>query len=90
MKLKYNFVINDVAGSTVAVAVGDDATSFNGFLKMNSTGAEIFNLLKNDISKEDLVGELKKIYPDEDDLKLNKSVEEFLTELSQAGVLNNA
>lgn len=90
MKLKYNFVINDVAGSTVAVAVGDDATGFNGFLKMNSTGAEIFNLLKNDISKEDLVGELKKIYPDEDDLKLNKSVEEFLTELSQAGVLNNA
>ena len=35
MKLKYNFVINEVAGSTVAVAVGDDAAKFKGFIKMN-------------------------------------------------------
>ena len=36
MKLKYNFVINEVAGSTVAVAVGDDAAKFKGFIKMSA------------------------------------------------------
>ena len=42
MKLKYNFVVNEVAGNMVAVAVGDDVTKFNGFIKMNRKGAEIF------------------------------------------------
>ena len=47
MKLKYNFVTNEVADKIVAVAVGDDLSKFNGFIKMNGTGAFIFNMLKN-------------------------------------------
>ena len=54
MKLKYNFVMNDVAGKKVAVAVGDDLIRFNGFIKMNDTGAFIFNMLKNDVTQEDI------------------------------------
>lgn len=87
MKLKYNFVTNEVAGKIVAVAVGDDAVKFNGFIKMNKTGTEIFNLLKSDLSREELVEELKKIYPEEEETVLRKSAEDFLTKLSQAGVL---
>ena len=87
MNLKYNFVTNEVAGKIVAVAVGDDAVKFNGFIKMNKTGAEIFNLLKSDLSREELVEELKKIYPEEEETVLRKSAEDFLTKLSQAGVL---
>ena len=39
MKLKYNFVTNEVADKIVAVAVGGDLEKFNGFIKMNDTGA---------------------------------------------------
>lgn len=87
MKLKYNFVINEVAGSTVAVAVGEDAAKFKGFIKMNSTGAEIFRMLKNDISKESLVENLSEIYPEEKKEILVKSVESFVAELIKAEVL---
>ncbi len=87
MKLKYNFVINEVAGNTVAVAVGTDAANFNGFIKMNETAAEIFTLLKNDISKEELINELQKIYPDESIEGLTESVDAFIAKLLQSGVL---
>ncbi len=87
MKLKYNFVINEVAGSKVAVAVGGDATKFNGFIKMNETGAEIFNLLKNEITVEELILEMRKIYPETDADTIIKSVEGFLSQLRQSGVL---
>ena len=46
MKLKYQFVINNVAGETVAVSVGDTSGRFNGYIKLNETGAFIFKKLK--------------------------------------------
>ena len=89
MKLKYNFAVNEVAGKTVAVAVGDDAANFNGFIKMNSTGAEIFNILKNDVSLSELVAELQEIYPDQTLETLKKSAESFIGELEKFGVLSD-
>ena len=86
MKLKYNFVTNLVAGKTVAVAVGESAEKFGGFIKMNSTAAKIFELLKEDISKEGLVLKLKELYPDETEVTLKDSVDSFLLELQKAGV----
>ena len=41
MKLKYDFVINDVAGETVAVSVGDTVGRFNGYIKLNDTGRSL-------------------------------------------------
>ena len=87
MKLKYNFVVNQVAENTVAVAVGDDVTKFNGFIKMNDTGAEIFNLLKKDISMEELVSEMIKLYPEDDADKIRASVEDFVGKLKASEVL---
>ena len=47
MKLKYEFVINNVAGETVAVSVGNNDGRFNGYIKLNETGAFIFKMLKD-------------------------------------------
>ena len=55
MKLKYNFVTNEVADKIVAVPVGDDLEKFNGFVKMNDVGAYIFNMLKNDVTEDEIV-----------------------------------
>ena len=54
MKLKYNFVINQVTDKMVAVAVGGDLEAFNGFIKMNDIGAEIFEILKEDVTSFDV------------------------------------
>ncbi len=87
MKLKYNFVTNEVAGKTVAVAVGGDLAKFNGFLKMNTTAAFIFNLLKEDTTEAEIVAKMRDAFDGVSDSELEKSVADFLEELRQADVL---
>lgn len=87
MKLKYNFVISEVAGKKVAVATGGDLASFNGFLKMNDTAAFIFELLKNEISEEEIVAKVKENFDGVTEEELKKYVADFLEKLRQEDVL---
>ena len=86
MKLKYNFVMNDVAGKKVAVAVGDDLTRFNGFIKMNDIGAYIFNMLKNDVTEDDIVAAMVKDYPDATEAEIRETVHDFVSQLIEKGI----
>lgn len=87
MKLKYNFVTNEVAGKIVAVAVGGDLEKFNGFIKMNDTGAYIFNILKSDVTEEEIVAAMKKDYEDAAEEEIRETVSEFVGKLKEADVL---
>ena len=87
MKLKYNFVTNQVADNIVAVVVGEDMGKFNGFIKMNETGAQIFDLLKDEISMEKLIEEMAKLYPEETLDTVKETVEGFVAELQKSGVV---
>ena len=89
MKLKYEFIINEIADQRVAVAVGEGLTKFNGFLKMNDVGAAIFSKLKDDISMEDLIANMSKEYPDEPIETVDKCVKEFVEKLKGAGVVED-
>lgn len=85
MKLKYNFVINNVAGETVAVSVGNG--DFNGYIKLNETGTFIFNALKKDTTREDIINALMKEYPDATPDAAAESVDELLQKLKKAELL---
>ena len=87
MKLKYNFVTNEVADKIVAVAVGGDLEKFNGFIKMNDTGAYIFNMLKSDVTEEEIVSAMKKDYEDAAEEEICETVSEFVGKLKEADVL---
>ena len=87
MKLKYNFVTSEVADKIVAVAVGDDLEKFNGFIKMNDTGAYIFNMLKNDVTEEEIVEAMKKDYEDATEQEIRETVSGFVGKLKDADVL---
>ena len=87
MKLKYNFVTNEVADKIVAVAVGGDLAKFNGFIKMNDTGAYIFNMLKSDVTEEEIVAAMKKDYEDAAEEEIRETVSEFVGKLKEADVL---
>lgn len=62
MKLKYQFVTNEVAGNMIAVATGDGMEKFSGFVKMDQNGAFIFHQLQQDTTVEKIVAEMKKTY----------------------------
>ena len=87
MKLKYNFVTNEVSDKIVAVAVGGDLEKFNGFIKMNDTGAYIFNMLKSDVTEEEIVAAMKKDYEDAAEEEIRETVSEFVGKLKEADVL---
>lgn len=87
MKLKHEFVTNDVAGSTVAIPVGNENRAFNGYIRLNETGASIFNLLKEDVTKEQIVEALLNEYEGTSKEEVTKTVEDFLAKLSEAGII---
>ena len=87
MKLKYDFVINQVAGETVAVSVGNNDGQFNGYIKLNETGAEIFKALKKDTTREQIVELLLQKYPDATENQVSESVDELLKKLNGAQLL---
>ncbi len=87
MKLKYNFVVNDVAGETVAVSVGNVAGAFNGYIKLNKTGAFIFDMLKDDTTREEMIKKLLEEYPDASEKDATESVDELIEKLTKAELL---
>lgn len=88
MKLKYEFVINQVADQMVAVAVGDGLEQFNGFIKMNDIGAEIFEILKNDVTVEEIAKIMLEKHPESNEAEALETVTEFTNKLKEEGILD--
>ena len=86
MHLKQNFVINDVAGEKIAVAVGNTG-GFKGYIRLNDTAKDIFELLKKDTDRESLISALSKKYPEANKKEIVESVDETLQKLTAAGLL---
>lgn len=87
MKLRYSFVINQVAGETVAVSVGNTAGGFNGFIKLNETGAFIFKKLESDTDREGLIDAVLGEYPDASREDAAESVDKLIERLKEAELL---
>ena len=58
----------------------------NARLRLNETGADILNLLKEETTEETVVAEMLKIYATDRE-RMTKSVHAFLEKLQDAGVL---
>ncbi len=56
MKIKSGFVLELVGGEYLAVAVGERAKEFSGFVRLNSAGAYFWKLMADKhVTKEELV-----------------------------------
>ena len=87
MKIKDGFVLEEVAGSFIAVALGKEAQNFNGFVKMNSTGAFLWNLLAKESQTEDsLVSALLESY-EVDEKTARADVKALLSKLIGASIV---
>ena len=87
MKLKYKFVINEVADQMVAVVIGDDLEKFNGFVKMNDIGAYIFKKLENDVTEDMIVADMVKDYPDATEAEIRDTVSGVITGLKEKDLI---
>ena len=62
MRLRYEFETMELDDIVVAVPVGVGAAEFRGVIKLNETASFMLSLLKNDISKDQIIDALSKEY----------------------------
>ena len=62
MKIKNGFILREVAGSYLVVAVGEAVKTFKGIINLNETGAFLWKQLEKDSTEEDLVKALTAEY----------------------------
>ena len=87
MKLKYNFVLRNVAGTEVAIVVGEGSKYFNGMIKLNQSGKFIFELLNfGDVTMENIVSALMSEY-NIDNALASETAKEFIDYLMTNGLL---
>ncbi len=55
MKIKSGYILRNVAGSYIVVAVGDRVKEFNGIINLNETSAFLWKLLEKGATEEELV-----------------------------------
>lgn len=86
MKIVEGFAVRDVAGKSVAVAVGGRAASLGGMIALNETGKLLFSLLMEGTSEEKLVAALTQSY-EIDAATAEADVEKFLAPLRKAKLI---
>lgn len=86
MKLKYEFATENVGGQTVAVAIGAGSEEFNGMIKLNATGALVFEMLGGGASREQVLEAMAKRF-DASKMQLEADLDVFLATLRSNGLL---
>lgn len=87
MKIKENFVLRELCGSFVVVAVGEQTLNFKGLIKLNETGAFLWkNMAEKDVTEEELLQALLSEYEVEKDIA-QTDIKEFVDLLKEADLL---
>lgn len=88
MKIKNGFVLEEVGGSYLAVAVGERADDFSGLVRLNGTGAFLWNLMKDkDVTHEELVCAVLAAYEGVSAEQADRDAAAFEAKLRNAGIL---
>lgn len=82
MKIREGFIIREVAGSFVVVAVGSAAKEFGGIINLNETGAFLWKALEKGATAEELVSKLLEEY-EVDEATARADVDAFVKKLQE-------
>lgn len=89
MKIKSGFVLEEVGGSYIAVAVGARAKEFSGLVRLNETGAFLWErLAAADVSREELLSAMLSEFDVPSDVAL-ADITAFESKLKENGILEN-
>ena len=86
MKIREGFVLRQVADSWMAVPVGSMAGKIHGLVALNETAADIWNILQDDHTEEEVVEILAMNYDEKKEV-LAESVHAVLRELEEQEML---
>lgn len=86
MKLKLDFVLREIAGDILLVPTGKTALNLNGMMTLNPMAAEIWKMLPEADSEEEIVQRILLDYDAEPE-QVRTDVAEFLGRLRELGII---
>lgn len=84
MKLKSNFITHTSGNEQLMISAGGD---FNGMVRSNSTAAEIIDMLKNEITREQIIAAMLEKYEVEESV-LSADVDKVIDALRGIGAID--
>ena len=86
MKQSPNFIVSDVAGKHLLMPIGRAVLSLDGMIALNDMGLTIWNLLAEDTSYEDLLGQILSEF-EIDTETADRDLRSFLAKLRSASAI---
>ena len=86
MKIKNGFVVRDLAGQSIVVALGEASKTFNGMIKLNDTGRLIWDMLAEGRIKDEIIDRFTAEYDVEREIA-ERDVTAFIETLQGADIL---
>lgn len=86
MRLKNGFVMHNIGDEYMAVSTGELLQEFYGYVRNNETAADIFRLLQEETTVEEIVNAMYDKYDVEREI-LTQDVLELLEKFREAGFL---
>ena len=86
MKIKEGFMLRNVAGNYVVVAVGEASKNFSGVITLNGSGAFLWEQLTKDVTEEQLLQALLNEYEVSEEVA-KKDVQMFVSKLKEAKII---
>ncbi len=86
MKIREDLVLRKVGDTWAVFPIADGLKEYGNIMKLNETAAFLWQLLCNEISKEELVEALTKEY-EIDKKTAEGTVEQYLTKLHEHGIV---
>ena len=87
MKIKENFVFQEIAGDYIVVPIANEASQLNGVIKLNETGAFVWKaLMLKECTKEELVNLITEEFHVKAELA-GEDIDIFLNTLGRFGCL---
>ena len=86
MKIDRNFVLREIAGEYIIIPTGKIALEFNGLITVNEIGMELWKMLQNEVTFDDLLAGIMKEY-DVDEEIAKEDIQDFLDKLTEGGIL---
>lgn len=88
MKIKEGFVLREIAGKAVVIAVGEASKSFHGMINLNGPGKEIWQGVQDGLKEDQIAKRLTEIY--EVDLERAKEdTHRIIQKMYEAGVMES-
>lgn len=87
MKIKEGFMLKQVCEEFMVVPVGAASVDFKSVIRLNETGAFLWNLLEKGATKEDMLKDILDEYDVSEEIA-SADIDTFILKLTDAGIID--